>query len=220
MPLGNLKAHLTFSIFSIILATMKIWSIQSDEAWESLKHNGRLCAYAHHQASQWPEAYRWMTDQMHERIGPPPKNTMVPLWGWYQWAGTERKRPDLRTLRHHWGPEGNYVLLECEINDQHVLLSDFDAWHVILGKGFLGLDESEDTHFSHIERMGKKNLQKFGSYLNKKIKRSWGRVFDMEALNSDYWGKMEQKSIQACFWSLHIDQIRSAKPFCSKYSAQ
>lgn len=52
----------------------------------------------------------------------------MPLWGWYQCHDAGRKRSDLRTSRYAHAP-GEYVLIECELPDASVVLSDFDAWH-------------------------------------------------------------------------------------------
>jgi len=108
---------------------MRIWSIQSEEAWKHLNRHGCLEAKRHHSESAWTHAYEWMCDQLAERIGEPSHADAMPLWGWYQWAGATKKRPDLRFVRHHWGPEGNHVMIECEFPDDQVLLSDHDAWH-------------------------------------------------------------------------------------------
>jgi len=196
---------------------MRIWSIQSREAWEHLNEHGRLEASKRHSTSSWPHAYDWMRDQLADRIGEPSHLDAMPLWGWYQWAGTTKKRPDLRFIRHHWGPEGNHVMIECELPDDQVLLSDHDAWHVIIGNGFLSLTEQEDSLFSKKEKLGRKRNEKFGPYLDRKIQNSWARVFDLEALDSDYWGSIESKSIQASFWRIELSQVKSHKPFTSKY---
>jgi len=65
--------------------------------------------------------------------------------------------------------------------------------------------------------MGRKRNEKFGPYLDRKIRNSWSRVFDLEALDSDYWGSIESKSIQASFWRIELNQVKSHKPFTSKY---
>lgn len=98
---------------------MRIWSIQNIETWEVLMREGRLTAKPYHQSDNWPHAYDWMREKMCERLGRPSTSNAAPLWGWYQWCSIS-KRPDLRSLRHHWGPDGNHVMIECELPDNAV----------------------------------------------------------------------------------------------------
>ena len=121
---------------------MRIWTIQTEAAWENFKERGVLRAGRAHQSKNWPEAYAWIEEQLIRRVGPPPARNIAPLWGWYHWAGAAKKRPDLRAVRFHYGPPGRYVLIECELPAQAVMLSDFQAWHIILNEGYVGLDEA------------------------------------------------------------------------------
>jgi len=138
---------------------MRIWSIQSREAWEHLNAHGHLEASKRHSTSSWPHAYDWMREQLTERVGEPSHSDAMPLWGWYQWAGVAKKCPDLRFVRHHWGPEGNHVLIECELPNDQVLLSDHDAWHVIIGNGFLSLTEQEEDFFRKRKRWAESGMR-------------------------------------------------------------
>jgi len=196
---------------------MRIWSIQSEKAWDYLNHHGTLKANAAHRSGEWPHAYDWMYDQLIQRIGPPAHNDIVPLWGWYQWAGENLRRPDLRSLRHHWGPNGDYIMIECEIPDNEILLSDHDAWHVPLGNSYLAFNEAEDNQFDKkLKQAGWKYGQPRPQSLLPEIHKSWERIFDLEALSGEYWGLMKDKSIQASFWDIRLDQVKSAKLFTSK----
>ena len=85
------------------------------------------------------EKYKWLIDQMEKRIGPAPDGVSYPVWAWYiqSW---KHKKPDLRIERWANGP-GNeqYVCIEVELPDDQVLLSDFDAWCILLLDGLLAV---------------------------------------------------------------------------------
>ena len=193
---------------------MIIWSIQTERAWKNLQREGRLIAHAHHQADNWPEAYRWITGQLSKRIGPSPVNEAAPLWGWYQWMDEKNKRPDLRSVRHHWAPPDNYVLLECDLPDDQVLLSDFDAWHIVLNNGYMPLDEkSDDIFHQKLEQAGWKSGQPKPKNFLHEIRKSWDHIFDLDAMKGPYWNDTPQKSIQACFWEIPLHKVKSIRPF-------
>lgn len=68
---------------------MKVWTIQPWSVWLQLKKNGVY--YANENLSQllhprdhlledeFTKAYRWMAEQMQEKISLPPKNVTVPI---------------------------------------------------------------------------------------------------------------------------------------------
>jgi len=194
---------------------MQIWTIQNEAAWAYLRETGQLHASREHQAEEWPEAYEWIRSQLIRRVGPPPTNDAVPLWGWYQWQGRARMRPDLRTLRHHWGSAGNtYVLIECELPDDRVMLSDFEAWHVILNGRYLSpTDEEEAAYLADRKRYDQQPSEALAENLRQRYYGSWERVIDIEALTEPDWHAMDNKSIQACFWEVRKEQVRYIKPF-------
>ncbi len=195
---------------------MRIWSIQNKAAWKYLKQHGELSAKPCHQSDQWPKAYDWMRNQLINRVGPPPTVATVPLWGWHQWQGEKTKRPDLRSIRHHWQPAGEYVMIECGIPERQVLLSDFDAWHIVLYDVFLGLNENDSDNFDErLKRHGWKICKPIPVALITAQRKSWERIFDLEALSNEYWGVIEDKSIQTCFWELRLEQVISHKEFTS-----
>ena len=196
---------------------MIIWSIQNESAWESLQKTRRLVAHSHHQADNWPEAYDWMSEQVKKRIAPAPISNAVPLWGWYQWKNVTTKRPDLRCVRHHWSPAGKYVLLECDIPDDQVLLSDFGAWHIPLNTGFLALDDHDINRFDFfLKKSGWQRSEPIPEPFRSELHKSWELIFDLKSLDNEHWGFISQKSIQASFWEIAIDQVKSHKAFTSR----
>lgn len=204
-------------------AQCKIWTIQSSQAWQVLNKTGTLLATTDHQSDLWPEAYGWMRNQLIERLGHPSSEDNAPLWGWVRW-GPRSARPDLRTLRWNWHPEGSYVLLECDLPERSLLHSDFMVWHSVLNGSFVPCSEKDeedaDRFLGPIRRK-----PGFGSVYEKApqsirnaIRKSWERIFDFEALCPDYWGPVAERSIQTCFWELSRDQVVSHKSFRSRLS--
>jgi len=195
---------------------MRIWTIQTKAAWDALNTDGVLRARAEHQSTDWPDAYGWMRDQMIARIGPPSATDAAPLWGWQRWRNKARPRPDLRAIRHYWHPPGPYVLIECELPSHTVVLSDFDAWHIVLNNSYVSVSEEDDESYeaqarSYYEKPDEQAL----AALRDRFYRSWERIIDMHELPEPYWHGDEKRSVQACFWQIERDQVRSAKLFNS-----
>lgn len=195
---------------------MRIWTIQNEAAWEFLNERGYLEASRQHQSDGRPEACEWMREQLVMRVGPPPSPDAVPLWGWRQWAGEAKPRPDLRSVRRHWNPPGRYVLIECDLPGDAVVLSDFDAWHIALNNQYLGVsDEEEADYLAARKRYDEQPTEELATQLRESFYKSWERIIDMGVLTEPDWHRMERKAIQACFWTLRLEHVRSVKPFTS-----
>lgn len=106
--------------------------MQPYEVYQQLKSQGyffsdpnksRLLEY-----EEFDKAYQWMIEQMKLKIGMPPKGVKTPIWAWYK-RNYKHKRPDFRWVRDF----DDEVCIEFEIPDDEVLLSDFMAWHFVLG---------------------------------------------------------------------------------------
>lgn len=203
---------------------MKLWTIQSEEAYQLLQKNGflrgdRSCIME----KTFIPAYDWLVGEMSKRVGTPPDDESYPIWAWYQWEG-KRKRRDLR--RGGYAERGTpLVQLTIEIPDESVLLSDFDEWTYPLSFWYLPLTEQENKEFeAEYEkdgfdfqdminlRISDRRMEKY----HERIIQSWQRIFDIwkEATYSGY--PLDQKSIQATFWELRIDQVLKVEHFIAK----
>lgn len=144
---------------------------------------------------------------MKKRIGPPPEGVSFPVWAWYQWR-KDRKKPDLRAKRWYCGYKGEkFYRLEIEIPDEQVLLSDFDAWGIILNEGLLADTEEESDALDLIYDSLPPDKQKAMRSKN------WEKVFDLTPVNNEWMIRGE--IIQATFWELRREHIRKAKMFIS-----
>lgn len=121
------------------------------------------------------EAYIWMRSQMSVFGKPPPDDDALLLWGW-----PKGHEPTEDTL----SPEDLETRLRVilELSEAEFLLSDFQAWHLVLNSHYLASSEADDAAPS-VSREG-----------------SWARIFTPEALDEDYWGSRAQRIYQACFW--------------------
>ncbi|MDZ4910376.1 DUF3841 domain-containing protein, partial [Clostridium perfringens] len=100
---------------------MKFYTIQTLEFWENNKNNRYLENDYKYVTKEWVTPYKWMYKQMCERIEDVDSSM---IWVW-------TPRPDLS--RSGYSDRGNEcVLLELELDESQVLLSDFDMWHLPL----------------------------------------------------------------------------------------
>jgi len=151
------------------------------------------------------DEYKWMIRKMVDRIGPPPEGVQHPVWAWYK-QNDKHHKPDLRSARWGYGPgDEDYVCIEIEMPDEKVLLSDFDVWHIILNHGLISETEEEDRKQQALFDAMDSEHQALYRDTN------WERVFDISPLHNDWITRGEW--IQATFWELQKEDIRSAKFF-------
>lgn len=124
---------------------MILWTSQEEAVYNELLKTGVYrCDLNLSSMKDCREKYDWLVRQMKQRIGPPPDKVTYPVWAWYQQQGKHRK-PDLRRERWEVGCDGErFACLEIEIPDRDVLLSDFDAWCMLLSDFLISDTEEED----------------------------------------------------------------------------
>ena len=94
------------------------------------------------------------------------------------------------------------------------MLSDFDAWHIILNNQYLSIsEEEEEAYFAARKRYDLHPSKKLADQLRTAFHVSWERIFNMDSLTEPDWPPMEHKSIQACFWQIDLDQVKSHRLF-------
>jgi hypothetical protein len=128
-----------------------------------------------------------MMDQMQKHL--PNYLGEYPIWLW-------TKRPDLRKSAHL--PKGEPgVLLKVEIDNNRVLLSDFQAWHFVLS----------DTPFTFDDIIENPNIV---VNINSK-EESWQSIFDFKLLqNHPDWGEITYQGVTG---ALHLDEVKFIKLF-------
>lgn len=172
---------------------MILWTIQTKQAWKVAQQRGYLVGDVAYVWEDFLSPYLWMMDQMKKRINF--YTGEYPVWLWV-------KRPDLRCSGHlERGTQG--ILLEVELNPEKILLSDFDAWHIVLHDAFLALDEEEDRLYEQ-------------SLVSMTKEQSWERIFDYQSLKQhEYWNTREPH-LQAVTGKIELAQIKSSKEFLAR----
>ena len=194
---------------------MILWTIQERQVYKQILKTGIYrCDLDKSVMKDLKKQYDWLVRQMIRRVGKKPAGVTYPVWAWYQKNG-QRKRPDLRRERWRCGWKGeHYVCLEIDIPDEEVLLSDFNAWSLILSDVLISYSEEEDEAL-YMEY----NSLSFDEKRCMKDK-NWERVFDLSPFENDWMRRGD--TIQATFWELRREQIRAVrcfeaatpKPFC------
>lgn len=186
---------------------MKLWTIQYPEAYKDLCEKGVLRVPDDMVDSYWKRSYDWLVSEMIKKIGNPPDGVHYPLWAWHTLDG-KRKKPDLRMGGYAKRGE-KQILIEFEIPDDKVVLTDFAAWHYVLNDLWFD-DPVDDNDWEENQKWFDKLPQAEQQQL--KIQ-SWQKVFDISSNN-----KFLQRGydIQATFWELKKEWIVSVREFIAK----
>lgn len=197
---------------------MKLWTIQTVPAWESMQQRGHLRCHRGHADRDFLPAYDWLAAQMCDRIGPPPSARIsVPIWAWQQYDGIHRKRPDLRSSGHlPTGTRGYRI--GFTIPDTCVLLSDFELWHHALNHSYLASSESDAEMFeARHQHIGCSwSNPSPDPHVNSAIKRSWLRMFDLDWHTPYASVPRDQKSIQATLWQIKPTWVTTVDAFVAR----
>jgi len=195
---------------------MKLWSIQEKSKLDEIRSTGKLICTENKFSLEWDNEYKWMIKQMIEKIGSSKKRNQYPIWAWYQYQDSKRKKPDLRKSGHL--PSGtNGIRIEFEKEIENVLLSDFVLWHYPLNyKAIIANNEEECKEFElrlktlKLDKTKFKNLTK---NIQKEIEISWQKIFDLDFENEYYTHPKKKKMIQACCWEIKEEEISKIEQF-------
>lgn len=190
-----------------------------------MKETGILCGNAKYVCDDFKMAYNSMIEQMKKRLKiQRPNDLAYPVWAWYQWCGENKRKPDLRYSGY--AQRGTKLCrIEFEIEEDEVLLSDFDLFHHVLNYWYIPKNERDDNAFD--KEMGKNNitlldLQDFKKnskkidLLRNKIEKSWDLIFDIDWYDEYITSSKYEKSIQAVFWELRREQVIDIKEFIAR----
>ncbi len=192
---------------------MRIFTIQTYDAWQSLQARGVLRASVWHQSDLAPLAYQWMRQQMCARIGHPPHSFQVPLWGW-----AHEDAQSMIDIRRHWMPVSRYCQIEIELKETAVLVSDFDLWHIVLMDDYVALDDQDRARFDReVARQaeapaglsGQRPSRglRYSASLRDQVVESWQRIFHHDNDQGGEGGQTQGSSYQACFWEIQPSDI-------------
>jgi len=191
--------------------TLKVWSIQPLSVWRRLQKEGIFTGRREFvKDEQFRAAYDWMTRQMKLRLHEdPPVPDAMPVWAWYQYDNSRKRKPDLRRSAHL--PRGTKgARLTLTLDRTRTLLSDFTRWHHVLNASYLPSDQADHDAF---ERRSKAVL---ADECRKIVERSWDRIFDLN-WGDDYIAvPFEEKSIQATVWQIRLDEVAQVEEFVAR----
>lgn len=115
---------------------MRIYTIQRIELYEDLLHNGiAYCNRESKMCCDYRFQFDWMAGQMRKRVGMPLfEGIKYPLWVWQQYSSRKKTKPPMSPHDIPFRQE-EAVMLELDVPEDQVLLSDFALWglHYLIG---------------------------------------------------------------------------------------
>ena len=188
---------------------MRLWTFQPIEVYEILKNKGIYrCDPNNNGVDKYLiKSYIWLVSEMEKRIGKRPNGVKLPIWAWHT-TYWKHNKPDLRHVEFKCSKP--CLLMEIEIPDNQVVLTDFDAWHFVLNHWYLGKSTCEAEHDKEQAWLDTlTNKQR-----NIEIIKSWQRVFDISKYSNEWFSR--GMFIQATFWELKLSQVKKIYKVRSK----
>ena len=195
---------------------MRLWTIQTDRAYQRLVKDGQLIADAAYCDPDFERPYQWMLDQMKGRLrleGPAPS---AAVWAWSKWDPPTRKRPDLRA-RGHLPPGESGYRIGLEVSVKDILLSDYNLWHHVLNYWYIPTCERDSNLFDSVH-----NQHRYGwdhlapPNLHDLIVDSWERIFDLDWSDDYVTGSPLERPVQATLWRIKRSMVVSARLFVGR----
>lgn len=196
---------------------MKIYSFQRLFVWDCLQELGMYHpfhieaydAFLRDEVGDWGflKAYAWLREEMKKRQIESHISESHLCWGWAQWWG-KKKMPDKRykTVNRFFENEP-FVMLELDVPENRILLTDFDAWHFVLNEWFLGSEKDMDTFDAQYDRHDK-TIE-----CREKIRQSWQLIFDLPRVCEHLEFKPEEQIVQATFFDILYTDVQKVHFF-------
>lgn len=195
---------------------MRLWTIQTDKAYQRLTANGQLIADAALCDPDFAQPYKWMLGQMKRRLRSKEPVPHAALWAWSSWDPPSRKRPDLRA-RGHLEPGKPGYRIELDVHPNDVLLSDFNLWHYVLNYWYVPTCEQDSNLFDSVHNPHRYSWDHLPSpTMHELIVESWERIFDLDWSDDYVTGPPMERSVQATLWRIDGSMIRSAQRFIGR----
>lgn len=174
---------------------MRLWSFQPEKVADELLSGHRFICDPRQSSyydpyEEFRRAYDWIGAQVEERV-PRPDGVELPVWAWALNYGLAQ-RPDRRRMLFRNFARTD-VILELEVPDELVILSDFDDWHCVLNDIPIRTD-AEWEHDADRE------------FTVDETRRSWQRIFSVEG----------REFVQACLWTIEPEWLIQAHSLRSR----
>lgn len=152
---------------------------------------------------EYRSQYGWMAKQMRKRIGEPPiPDIKYPVWVWLQCESKKRPAPPMSPSEIQDGEEMT-VMLELDVPDDAVLLSDFMLWHLPLNNGAICTKQETKIY----EQSSPENQQE-------RMIATWERIFDLDTCDPYItMTKRQNRAIQGTIWLLRKECLKVAHIF-------
>lgn len=160
---------------------MKFYTVQSQGTMKRAREKGVYSSDKKH----WfePKAYPWMIEKYNEKLK---KSAESLLWLW-------DKKPNVDGSG--WGETGKVMeLIEVELDEQEVVLSEFGLWHYVLNGWTIQLYENEDIE----------------------MEKSWERIFDKELCESSEYLTCKRPEWQYVAGEVPVEKMKVLKVFKCK----
>jgi hypothetical protein len=185
---------------------MILYTIQTEDRFNKLQEKGYLVSDKNIIFELYfLDSYSWLENRMREKLPSPEIECLHPIWAWYKY--NKKTKP---TLKGQLSKGEIGYLIKFEIDDNLVLLSSFDKWHLVLN----GREEEfklKKTIFD-LEGFNQEDISILESdgfvVEDNKVTFDWNNIFLDRNSNED--------TIQATFWCLKKEQIISYKKFKSR----
>lgn len=184
---------------------MILWTVQPATAVEDINKYGSFrCvaekSYNLSKSNSLKPQYSWLIEKMKKRIGDPPSGVTYPIWAWHTWE-YERRQPDTDSAAF---VERDYdtVCFVLDVPDNEVVLTDFDAWQIVMNGWYLSYEQNEEKLDALLERL--ESLSDDEQL--EMIKASWENVFLIDELRSENFSRGEY--IQATFWEIKKEYVK------------
>ncbi len=164
---------------------VRLWTFQPLSIYNMVMEKGiAYCSEESPFSQEFPWAYRWMAEQMRQRIDAPEiKDVQFPLWAWQYYRGKKRAKPR-RAFDMMESYEEEVVYMELLLPASRVLSSDFILWHQVLNNWGIDIDDGME------------------------MKKTWLRIFDRDFNHPDWTLKpWDDRAIQSTFWCLKKEDI-------------
>ncbi len=183
---------------------MKLWTIQPLSALDEIEKTGAFrcreeLSFNLSKPDSLKKQYEWLIQRMEQKIGPRPEGVDYPIWSWHTWD-FERQCPEADSAAFLKRTEDK-VLLTLEIPETDVVLTDFDAWQIVMQGGYLTTETDEDVLEELEERLFAMDDEAF----HEAIVESWENVFDVE--KRDIPDFQKGRYVQATFWEIRKEYI-------------
>ena len=194
---------------------MKVYTIQTVSFYEELINDGiAFCKREGYWCRENRFQYDWMAEQMRKRIGEPPlPEIKYPVWVWQQYRSKKRPTPIMSPCDIEEG-ESEAVMLELEVPDDAVLLSDLDLWIHPLN-GWEICSKRESKFFDKVKAAYEKehgrcyHLNAWSPDIQCKIVATWERVFDLDWIDPyQAPSRRKNRSIQGTIWLLRKEWLK------------